>query len=99
MEKKSNVGLVVGLIISILCVLGLLGYIVYDKVQEKNHNYKLWTWNPNDPEKDTPSYTKNTVTNIVRIVSGFLGTFSYILLNVGYKTFKYKSAIPPHPIK
>ena len=35
MEKKSNVGLVVGLIISILCVLGLLGYIVYDKVQEK----------------------------------------------------------------
>lgn len=37
MEKKSNVGLVVGLIISILCVLGLLGYIVYDKVQEKEN--------------------------------------------------------------
>lgn len=35
MEKKSNAGLVVGLIISILCVLGLLGYIVYDKIQEK----------------------------------------------------------------
>lgn len=35
MEKKSNAGLVVGLIISTLCVLGLLGYIVYDKIQEK----------------------------------------------------------------
>ena len=35
MEKKSNAGLVVGLIISILCVLGLLGYIIYDKIQEK----------------------------------------------------------------
>lgn len=35
-------------------------YVFGDKVQEKNHNYKLWTWNPNDPEKDTPSYTKNT---------------------------------------
>lgn len=37
MEKKSNAGLVVGLIISILCVLGLLGYIVYEKVQEKEN--------------------------------------------------------------
>ena len=33
--EKSNKGITVGLIISILCVLGLLGYIVYDKMQEK----------------------------------------------------------------
>ena len=37
MEKKSNIGLKVGLIISILCVLGLLGYIIYNKIQEKEN--------------------------------------------------------------
>jgi len=35
MEKKSNTGLVVGLVISILVIIGLAGYIVYDKIQEK----------------------------------------------------------------
>ena len=35
MEKKSNVGLIVGLVISILCVIGLIGFIIYDKIQEK----------------------------------------------------------------
>ena len=37
MEKKSNIGLKVGLIISILCVFGLLGYIAYNKIQEKEN--------------------------------------------------------------
>lgn len=34
MEKKSNVGLIVGLIISILCIIGLVGFIVYDKIED-----------------------------------------------------------------
>ena len=34
MEKKSNVGLIVGLVISILCIIGLIGFIIYDKIQE-----------------------------------------------------------------
>lgn len=34
MEKKSNVGLIVGLIISILCIIGLVGFIVFDKIEE-----------------------------------------------------------------
>ena len=35
-------------------------YVFGDKVEEKNHNYKLWTWTPSDAEVDTPSYSKNT---------------------------------------
>ena len=34
MEKKSNVGLIVGLIISILCIIGLVGFIVYDQIED-----------------------------------------------------------------
>ncbi len=35
-------------------------YVYGDRVQVKNHNYYLWTWNPSNAELDTPSYSKNT---------------------------------------
>ena len=35
-NKKNSKGLIVLLIILVLCVLGLAGYIVYDKVLSKN---------------------------------------------------------------
>ena len=35
-------------------------YVYGDRVQVKNHNYYLWTWSPNDAEKDTPSYSRNS---------------------------------------
>ena len=35
-------------------------YMVFgDKLEVKNHDYKLWTWTPNDPELDKPKYTKD----------------------------------------
>ena len=40
-------------------------YMVYgEKLEVKNHDYKLWTWTPENAEKDTPVYSKDVGSSV-----------------------------------
>lgn len=56
-NKKNSKGLIVLVIILVLCVLGLAGYIVYDKVLNKQ------TINTNNNTSSTSKITENTISN------------------------------------
>lgn len=56
-NKKNSKGLIVLVIILIICVLGLAGYIVYDKVLNKQ------TINTNNNTSSTSKKIENTISN------------------------------------
>ena len=61
MEEKKNTGLVVAIIFLVVCVLGLGGYIVYDKVIKKEPEKTPDTQtSPNVVEKE-PTMAKNII--------------------------------------
>lgn len=82
MEKKSNKGLVFLVVILLFTSLGLGGYIVYDKVLNKDNNPKVDETtskeenieeNDNSEEEQEDVTTKTRTTQILRVTSALRG--------------------------